>query len=418
MVSNKGLIRFYLLVFIWSLFALNVGQTFGRNNIPFLVILGIGLGLAGFIAFVQAKNFYLNKSIIFYICFVAYALLSTLWATSPQLARTGFFVVALTLLILFIFYFILREANIDINILFGYICLAGIFTYIYLVLKYGISVTWCIRDENFAGADLYNANSTGKLYCLAAICGFIRAKNIEANRCLYIVLSVALSVLMLLSGSKTNLIFAMIFIIIIMFLKQRGTGNKILIILLSPFLICSVYFLVMYVPVLYNAIGYRFIEIFDFLGGEVEKYSSTWYRMTMYHNGINAFVKQPFLGYGMSNASLYNVFEYVYQSGVYLHSNYLELLVDLGIVGTVLYYLIYFYALKWNLYKYKESDEIAMAFIALVVAFMVTDISSVSYLSRPSVILIITACLYGTDSLSREDELLQNNRTCDNNREV
>jgi O-antigen ligase len=145
--------------------------------------------------------------------------------------------------------------------------------------------------------------------------------------------------------------------------------------------------------------GKRFVEVFNSFSGNMEKYSSTWYRYSMMQNGIKLFKSKPLLGYGMANAAIYNVFAFAYESGVYLHSNILELLADIGLVGTIPYYCIYFRAIRLNIYKNKQGDSFSKYWIGLTTAFLVTDVSSVSYFHRPTILIIILACLYGGNCL-------------------
>ncbi len=394
MVSIKQICKIYYLILLFGVFVLNVGGTFSANNIPFLLVLIVGLFFAFIFVISNLRCFEIDKSILIYTLFVAYCFMSVLWAHDSGLAVTGSLVVLLTLMILFVTYILIESMETDINTILGYICVASFLGYLYLVMRFGISVTWALRNDTFAGADLYNANSIGRMYCIGAICGFERSRTSGANRRFFISLSVVMIVLTILSGSKTVLLFGIIYIITKYYLHRKGMGERYFVVLLIPIMLYLLYLAFMYIPALYNTVGYRFDELFNFLGGDVEKYSSTWYRMSMYQNGWKAFLKSPFIGHGMINSVLFNRFEYVYQDGVYMHSNFLEMLVNLGMIGTLLYYWMTIYALKWAIRGYKNGNQVSTMFIGLLVALLITDISSVSYLNRPSVLLIMISCVY------------------------
>lgn len=399
MRSTRSVLKGYLLLLIWALFSLNVGRTFSSNNVPFLSVLLIGIVFAVLLMPIWVKKFFIDRALVFYSVFVAFSFLSYFWAENKDAAISGSLVVLLTLLILFVYYLVIRVSHIHVYSLLGFYCIAALLTYIYLVGRYGISITWSLRNSSFTGSDLYNANAVGKLYLIGAACGYMRAKSNTRNQRFFLTLSILLLVLMILTASKTNVITLFLMVFIYMYLKRRGSGQKAFVLLLIPILVFAAYYLIMYVPALYNLIGNRFVEVFDLFSGNIEKYSSTWYRMSMYQNGFNLFLKKPFFGYGMTNAAQHNVYEWVYEQGVYLHSNYLELLVDVGLIGTILYYAMYYYAIKENLKGYRRNDAISMLFIAFVISTMITDISFVSYLNRPTVLLIFTACLYGRNFL-------------------
>lgn len=395
--ANNMVYKGLLFLLFFGLFALNVGSTFSSNNIPFLIILALSMVIASIIFFSKIRCIRIEKSLLYYFCFVLIALLSYFWATSKEKAFTGALVVVLTLVVLNVFYFIVCEANIDVYDIFKLILLASLFTYLYLVVKYGISITWSLRSADFQDSDLYNANSVGRIYIIGAICGLIEAKN-KSNSLIIKVCSIWLLILAFLTGSKTVVFLGAVFLITVLYIDKRGKEKSFLIILV-PVLVVVGYYAVMNIPFLYNIIGNRFSELLDMFSGDLEKYSSTWYRYIMIQNGIGLFIDKPFLGYGMANAAIYNVFEGVYESGVYLHSNILELLVDVGILGTAFYYAIYVHSLKLNIKRAINGDSVSKYFVGFIVAFWVTDITAVSYFSRPTILLIVLSALYAKDML-------------------
>lgn len=394
---NNAIYKGLLFLLFFGLFALNVGSTFSNNNFPFLVILAISFCMSLIIALSRIRSIRIEKSLNYYLLFVLTAVASSLWATSKEKAITGALVVVLTLVIIYTFYIIVCEVHTDIYEIFKLILIAAIFTYCYLVIKYGISITWSLRSASFRDSDLYNANSVGRIYIIGAICGWIYSKG-RQGAYLIRATSFFLALLALLTGSKTILFFALVFIITVLYIEKRGHQRAFLIILI-PIALLVAYFAIMNIPFLYNIIGSRMAELFTVFNGGVEKYSSTWYRFTMMQKGIELFGAKPILGYGMANAAVYNVYEWAYESGVYLHSNILELLVDVGLVGTGFYYSTYFHSLKMNIKRAKNGDEVSKYFIGFIIAFIITDISAVSYFSRPTILIIILSCLYANNML-------------------
>ena len=78
-------------------------------------------------------------------------------------------------------------------------------------------------------------------------------------------------------------------------------------------------------------------------------------RVTLFQYGMNWFLDNPILGVGINNFRVLSTktSEFAGMS-FYAHNNYVELLVDIGIVGIVIYYSAYYY-LYLNLRKYNDT---------------------------------------------------------------
>ena len=200
-MKNIKICSLYLFILMFGIFALNIGQTFSSSNYPFLIILFWGIGLT-FLSILSKKDLNIGKTGILYFRFVVYAIISTLWATSSKLAITGSLVVILTFFIIVVFYTMIIDSKIQIYDLLGYVCWAAVLTYIYLIIKYGIAVTWSLRDENFAASKVYNANGIGKIYILGALMGYEKYRYSQYSNKKYMYMSIFLLALGFLSGSK------------------------------------------------------------------------------------------------------------------------------------------------------------------------------------------------------------------------
>lgn len=400
---NKGsnVYKFVIFLLFFGLFALNIGSTFSTSNMPFLMILCIAFFMAMLHIIRSKGNIIVIKPIYYYAIFVIVAFSSYMWAKNKNSAFSGALVVLLTLIIIVTFKNLLLASKLNIIDVFELIFLAGLFTFLYLVARYGIGVAWRLRDPSFPASEYYNANGMGRTYLISAICGWIAVTKGKKNS-VYKLFSGVLLLLALLSGSKTNILFLAIFASIVLYLNNKSNKNAVLV-LCIPLMLIFGYYLIMDVPLLYNVVGYRFSELSDAINGDVEKYSSTWYRLEMMKKGLQLFKDNPLIGYGMANAAEYNRFEWAYESGVYLHSNILELLVDIGIIGTIPYYAIYYSSLKMNMIRFKTGDQISKYFIAFIISYSLTDISSVSYFNRSIILIIILGSIYASGLLELSD---------------
>lgn len=91
-------------------------------------------------------------------------------------------------------------------------------------------------------------------------------------------------------------------------------------------------------------IGFRLEGMFNgFFGNEEEMDGSTYTRIQLVDFGKEIFAQRPWLGYGVCNFRAVYLSYFPGRHALYAHNNYIELLVDLGIVGLVLYYIFYIY---------------------------------------------------------------------------
>ena len=90
--------------------------------------------------------------------------------------------------------------------------------------------------------------------------------------------------------------------------------------------------------------------------------------------GFNGFISKPLFGYGFMNFSEYVYKLYGIEIG-YAHNNYIELLFDLGIIGTTIYYLPYFMIIKKGFYNYKNhnKDYFLIYLISCVFTLLILD---------------------------------------------
>ena len=141
--------------------------------------------------------------------------------------------------------------------------------------------------------------------------------------------------------------------------------------------VCAVVFLVfliLKVPYLYKTVGYRIESMFGFLLGAGTEEGSINLRNTMIEYGIEWFKSKPILGYGMDN---YRVL-YGASTGwtTYSHNNYIELLVGMGLIGTVIYYSFYFVCIRYGL---RQKSLLSKYFLGILLILLISDYATISY---------------------------------------
>lgn len=153
------------------------------------------------------------------------------------------------------------------------------------------------------------------------------------------------------TGSRKGIIMSSLAIVLYYILKtpKRTIKN----ILMSIFILCFIYILIMKNSILYEIIGWRIEGMLALItnnGQNVDSSANT--RMIYIKIGIDAFKKSPLLGYGMGNYHLINLVNT--GDNTYSHNNFIELLIGTGIIGFSAYYWFYFYLI----YKFLKKLNI------------------------------------------------------------
>lgn len=253
---------------------------------------------------------------------------------------------------------------------------AKIIMAVYIILYIDLSTLGNMRIGAGSLGEDWNSNGIGLNLAFAAYALFVLIQN-EKNkliRLFYYIFVSFIVILTLLTGSKKALLLIIISILIFSILStSRNRLKKIGISIIASLFIL---YLVTKVPFFYDVIGERLVTLFASFTGIGDTDNSTLSRFLMIDYGIDFFKQQPVLGYGLNN------FRYLYGSltgdYVYSHNNYIELLVGLGLVGTLIYYSGYFYLLFKSLFKLNYLHVFVFVNIIIV---LIMEAGLVSYYS-------------------------------------
>ena len=225
-------------------------------------------------------------------------------------------------------------------------------------------------------------NALAKLYCIGlGIIYYLLSEVKKRQRIPLMLMAFILILFTLLTGSKNGILMIIAITFLPFFLHGSYTG-KIKIIFLTAILGSSLLYLIFNVPELYNIIGYRmqtFLNIFT-SGGGFEADSSTNTRSDLMRFAWKMFLERPILGWGFANVAGY-VASQSYFIVTYAHSNYLELLADVGLVGTLVFYAPHisaFQKLFKRVFKKKRKDMLTCTVFTILLVILVTDYASVN----------------------------------------
>lgn len=211
------------------------------------------------------------------------------------------------------------------------------------------------------------------LYAIFMVFNLIKLSYI--SKVYYYVFAIIFLVFILLTGSRTGVVMLLIPIVLNQFLKSKYKVTSI--ISIAIFLVFS-YFLIMKIPVFYNIVGVRIMDGLNLISGNGTGAEDSS-RFLLFVYGIEWFQDNPILGIGINNYRvLSNVTPPFVGKNFYAHSNIIELLVDVGLVGLIIYYR-YTVTLLIRAFNSVQQNVISRIIIALTVTLFVHDIFSMSF---------------------------------------
>lgn len=294
------------------------------------------------LAGIKINNAYKNWSLVY----ISFFLLSSLWALKMNVALFVVIVQILPILLMAFATITYVKNNQNINDILFVIYIVALFMLLYLALHIeefiiGVRLGDSLNEEGAEGPK-WNSNGVGISLCFAIFSGFILFVNQRRHlllRVLYYATASLMIVAILLTGSRKSLLILLMPIFYFLYKKQKR--HFLLLLLLTPLIAWFVYELIMNVEVFYETIGKRIEEMIAIMSNDTTGNEDTS-RTILIEFGLNKFVENPILGVGINN---FRVLSDVIFPGknFYAHNNYIEMLVDVGIVGFIIYYSSYIY---------------------------------------------------------------------------
>jgi len=333
------------------------------------------------------KAYRVKMSIILWgVIFYGFCLLSVFWAYYPEgLSDRMVPTLKVVLVVVTIPIYVNGKRELDI-LLKAFIIGAAILLF-RLILATPLDEWGTSRLGRSIG---YNANTVGLSFAYASTICMYYVKDKK----LYFFIFLLFALLSLFSGSRKSFLWIILTISMFFFNRMKRPANVLYIV---PFglLIFLIIYLAMNNPTLYEIIGIRVESLLNLITGEGRGDSSIRIRMRMISAGVDLFKENMLIGYGVDGYRHLSVY------GKYAHNNYIELLVNHGLIGMALYYFlpvtILLKAINIWLHKTREV-VIAIVFIMLI---LINDYGHVSYYNITTLLLIaISYCFVShTDSL-------------------
>ena len=320
----------------------------------------------------QKQRIHFGKNImIVYIAF-AWMFATYFWAQNQTVAWIKIQTMWKLFLMFFLTYNLFCEEENAHEYLLKCLYIAGIALVVYSIHAYGLSkvIDMMSGSRNVRiGGKINQANLFGMMNATTCMVAFYYLFYRKRFKLFHMAIFALAFLFAMSSGSRKALL---IICIGVLFLIYKRYGIHQVYKVVAIVLVLSVVFIsIIQLPV-FETINYRMEQLGENLSGDGGD-SSSEIRTSMIVDGWNIFKERILTGYGADNYSVLSRYR------TYSHNNFIEILVDFGFIGFVLYYMIYCNALK-NLWKMKINSGKALLCIFMV-RFMM-EMAMVSYYDK------------------------------------
>lgn len=336
---------------------------------------------AGFCVLVilQRKRLHIGKNMLVVYMTLTWMYTTSFWAKHEYLASEKMNTMWQVFILFFLTYNIFCEEEDAHEYLMKSLYISGIVLVVYSIYTYGFSQVISMMSQQGGiriGREINQENTFGMYNATTVIVAFYYLFYRKRYKLFHIPM-IAISFLFAMSSGSRKALLMICFGVLFLIYKRYGIKKLYKVVIITAILI-FVFMMVIKLPI-FNLINRRLELAVEMLQGESIGDGSARTRFKMISDGWEIFKERLLIGYGANN--------YAYVSGywTYAHNNFIEILVDFGLIGFILYYLAYAFAMN-NLLKSKKDAGKALLAIFLVRFFM--EIALVTYYSKQHWILL------------------------------
>lgn len=376
---NKSFIKYILFLLTLSIYIFNAKQD-GRNYISLLLL---GLLLIYFILSILKTGLIKNSKVFtWYLTFSFLSVMSFTFSISPQnsFEKISSFSFNLIIILVLTNYIDSKER---LESILKILVVCGFINALMLLLGTNYSQ---VTTYSRAGNQIGNVNLIAMQMTYSLISLFIIYKN-QRHKVIYLIMGFFMTTAILFTGSRKGIISIILFLAFVMLFRNinnvvKSTRN----IIVGIVIIILLLIIVMNNDFLYTVLGTRIEEMVNLITGNNVMEHSLNIRNNMIAIGLKWFKYKPILGYGIDTYKvIYNSF---YGINFYAHNNYIEILVDLGIIGIICFYSIYvLYIINLLKIKIYKNRYVCMLFSFILVQLFM-DIAAVTYEYRLLLIML------------------------------
>lgn len=384
----KKAIKLFFLLYVVSLFTIAEHEIYYVfSNILFLFFAGFSM-----IYILNRGQVLANGVLLCFAMFEIYITCSMTWTVDVSNSIIRISTVFQLLVLLLLIYNVFAENNCK-EYLYNCLWIAGGCLCVYFLTQYSVAEILesynmrCRLGERIAPLNAISRN--------LAIFIVINVYKILIEKKKKFILPCMIGVILLsTTQSRTGIILCATGVIIIV-LKMVKDKRKLLILFLGISILGMAALLKSnLVQEIFWRVGKLFKFLVDTSNSEIDY--SAYVRLGLIKTGINLFMDKPFMGWGI--ASGYTLLGGGY--GMYFHNNYVQLLVEVGIIGLTLYYIPIIYVI-YKIFKSPCGDYNILAG-ALLMMIMIGDFMNSTYYHKITYVLIgVALCTYKEIKLQR-----------------
>ncbi len=365
-------------------------------------------GVGSIVTLIQKKCI-LNPYTICTILFSAFVIIMSNVSYSAMSDSVSYWTITAGIISLIIFGIVVKKPSMIKYLIFAFI-IGALILEIRVINEYGgisgILEYISLPGERRIGEEFINSNLLGLFMGTALIFTIIfmfkNKKNSKIKQVSFILLATCFMIMMLLSGSKKSLLFMVLVIGLYIYFATVKSSiiKKFIYLLVILGITIAVYVVIDNVP-MFNTINQRLDELIGTVTGNDTQSESDQTRFYMMEEGWNAFMNSPIWGNG--TAYSYKLFD------TYSHNNFIELLMNYGIIGFLLYY-IPMGILIYNLFKIYKGDIMAIGFLIYMILNLVMSVGIVCYYDRPTQIVFALAWAYVVSKKKEKVNIIKENQ--------
>lgn len=198
----------------------------------------------------------------------------------------------------------------------------------------------------------------------------------------YLIICGLLIILLLFTKSRTSMLLLLAYLLVNYLFSTKSSTKKVLMVIVGVVLVGIVLNFIMTNEFMYNLIGFRFEGVLNLFNKKNAVDASITGRKQLINAGMEIVRQYPIFGVGAGNYAYvaYNKF-HIWRE-VYSHSNLIELLSGLGIVGFLIYYIpkiVCICGLLNILKREHKNKNITCFFLTFIICELIFDYSCITY---------------------------------------
>lgn len=338
--------------------------------------------------------------VVWQLLFVSYVAMTVGWAVRGNDART----MAITILIngvcvAAVAYLVNNDAA-RVRVFLVSFMIAPMFLMLRVAMNDGLFVFFGTRATETTSANVVGMTAAFA-FCLAFV--GLTQKTFAKPWVCAVFLTTNIALTMLSASRKAVIVVGVVLIVYSLLNVRKRAGARAVGIAITAFLVFAGYWLTMSVSSLYQLVGSRIETMLNGIRGVGEVDASTATRLDLVEYGIEWFREAPWIGHGADGFRALMGTYHPDRTAVYAHNNFIEILVDFGLIGLVLFYWVYVLIIGKGLARVSTLRPLQTMILSMMVALLIIEYGFVDYYSRVFMPFVAVAwVVVCTNTLKRE----------------